>query len=158
MEEYLIVIKKYATFNGRASRREFWMFVLINFLIGIGIGIIDSALGFEYGQGPNKQGIIGSIYSLAVFLPGLAVSVRRLHDTNKPGWILALFYGGIIAYLLLILNQFNSRSVLVIFGLAVIAASIWLIVMFATKGDEGPNKYGPDPCGSDDLEIEDHLI
>lgn len=77
MNWYLAVLTKYADFKGRAQRQEFWMFVLINFLIGIGLGIIDSMFGI---------GILEGLYVLAVLVPGLAVGARRLHDTGRTGW------------------------------------------------------------------------
>lgn len=112
MEWYLKVVRdNYANFNGRARRQEYWMFVLFNLLISIGANIIDYVLGTSF---------ISLLYSLAVFIPGLAVSVRRLHDTGKSGWMMLI-------------------------ALIPIIGAIWLIVLFATEGDMGPNKYGPDP-------------
>lgn len=78
MEWYLEVIKKYAVFNGRARRKEYWMFFLINFIIGTLLGIMDKSI--------SNIGLLGAIYSLAVFIPSMAVTVRRLHDTNRSGW------------------------------------------------------------------------
>ncbi|MBN2890847.1 MAG: DUF805 domain-containing protein [Bacteroidales bacterium] len=73
-----VVLKKYADFNGRASRPEFWYFVLANFLVGFILGFI------KIGGYP----IFSSIYSLAVLVPGLAVGARRLQDLGKSGWYL----------------------------------------------------------------------
>ena len=157
MEEYIKVIKNYVNFKGRAPRREFWMFVLINILISIGLSILDNALGLNFGSGPSKQGILGSIYSLFIFLPNLAVTVRRLHDTNKPGWYILVFYAIAIVFgVYMALNP--SGSSITIFALVLLAISIYFIVLLATEGDKGANDYGPDPYGSDELDIEDHLI
>ncbi|MEU1377869.1 DUF805 domain-containing protein [Streptomyces triculaminicus] len=82
MHWYVDVLKKYATFSGRAGRPEFWMFTLISFVISIVLAVIDSALG--------TAPVIGLVYSLAVLLPGLAVGVRRLHDIDRSGWWLLL--------------------------------------------------------------------
>jgi len=91
MEWYLKVLKNYANFNGRARRKEFWMFYLINFIIAFVIGIIAGMISFP---------LLGTIYSLAVLVPTLAVGVRRIHDGNKSGWfILIPFYN---LYLLII--------------------------------------------------------
>lgn len=79
MNWYLEVLKKYATFDGRATRSEFWYFVLFNIIFSIVCGILDAIIG-------SKVGIIGLIYSLAVLLPSIAVATRRLHDINKSGW------------------------------------------------------------------------
>ncbi|HEY8985897.1 MAG TPA: DUF805 domain-containing protein, partial [Streptomyces sp.] len=77
MQWYLDVLKKYAVFSGRARRQEYWMFALFNIVISIVLSIIGSVLDL---------GILSIIYSLAVLLPSLGVSVRRLHDTGKSGW------------------------------------------------------------------------
>ena len=77
MNEYLGVLKKYATFSGRARRKEFWMFALINFIIMVVLSGVDMMLG---------TGILSGIYALAVFLPSIAVGARRLHDIGKTGW------------------------------------------------------------------------
>ena len=79
MNYYLDVLKKYIVFDGRARRKEYWMFILFNVIIGGVLAILDSILG---------TAILGYLYSLAVLLPSLAVQVRRLHDINKPWyWI-----------------------------------------------------------------------
>ena len=80
MNWYLTVLKNYAGFSGRARRTEFWMFVLVSFLISIVLGIIDAILDTK---------IPGYLYNLAVLIPSLAVGVRRLHDTGRSGlWLL----------------------------------------------------------------------
>ncbi|QVW26858.1 DUF805 domain-containing protein [Pseudomonas hormoni] len=79
---YIEVLKKYAVFTGRASRREYWMFILINLLIAVGLGIVDGLLG--------GKGFISNSYSLAMFIPSIAVGVRRMHDTDRSGWWLLL--------------------------------------------------------------------
>ena len=83
MDEYLEVWKKYADFQGRASRREYWMFMGINLLIAIVFGIVDAMV---FGETP----ILGILYTLAMLVPSLSVSVRRLHDTNRSGWWLLI--------------------------------------------------------------------
>ena len=133
------------------------MFVLINILISIGLSILDNALGLNFGSGPSKQGILSSIYSLFIFLPNLAVTVRRLHDTNKPGWYILVFYVIVIAFVAYMIMNPSGSSVTIL-GLIILAISIYFIVLLATEGDKGTNDYGPDPYGSDELDIEDHLI
>ena len=78
MEWYLKVVRdNYANFNGRASRQEYWMFILFNFIFTIVVGFIDGFLSL---------GFLSLLYVLAILIPGLAVLVRRLHDVNKSGW------------------------------------------------------------------------
>ncbi len=95
MNWYLTVLKKYATFSGRARRKEYWMFVLFNIIFSIIISVID---GIISGGNYEKNGIIGTIYSLALLIPSLAVAVRRMHDVGKSGWfILIPIYNFILA-------------------------------------------------------------
>lgn len=78
MKWYLECWRKYVTFSGRARRREYWMFALFNIFASFAAGAVDFILVLP--------GTMNGLYSLAVFLPGLAVSVRRLHDTDRSGW------------------------------------------------------------------------
>ena len=79
---YLGVLKKYAVFSGRARRKEYWMFTLFNILIAFLLGILETIIG--------AGDILSNLYSLAVLIPGIAVGVRRLHDTDRSGWWLLL--------------------------------------------------------------------
>jgi len=84
MNWYLEVLKKYAVFNGRARRKEYWYFFLFNLIISIALMVIDGMTGtFSPEAG---MGLLGGIYMLALLIPGIAVMVRRLHDTNRSGW------------------------------------------------------------------------
>lgn len=97
MNHYVEVLKKYAVFSGRASRAEYWYFVLINFVVSFLIGFISRLVGLADSSG---QSILSNIYSLAVLVPSIAVGVRRLHDVGKSGWFLLIpFYN---LYLLII--------------------------------------------------------
>lgn len=100
MNWYLEVLKKYAVFSGRARRKEYWFFLLFNVIISIVLGIIDGVTGsFSPEVG---VGFLGGIYSLAVLIPGLAVSVRRLHDTERSGWWLLIAFVPIIGAIVLL--------------------------------------------------------
>ena len=94
MNWYLGVLKKYADFSGRARRKEFWMFALINFIIAIVLSVVDSMIGMP---------VLGLIYSLGVLLPGLAVGARRLHDIGKSGWWLLIGLVPFIGIIVLII-------------------------------------------------------
>ncbi|MEW2070889.1 DUF805 domain-containing protein [Streptomyces sp. NPDC007346] len=90
MNWYLDVLKNYAGFSGRARRKEYWMFALVNFVIAIVLSIIGAAIGTD---------ILYYVYLLAVLIPSLAVGVRRLHDTGRSGWWLLIaltLIGGIV--------------------------------------------------------------
>lgn len=82
MEWYLKVLTNYVGFQGRARRKEYWMFVLFNIIISIVLGIIEAVIGTNQ--------VLSFIYSLAILLPSLAVAFRRLHDTGKSGWWLLI--------------------------------------------------------------------
>ncbi|MFD8205164.1 DUF805 domain-containing protein [Streptomyces sp. NPDC059695] len=77
MNWYVDVLKKYAVFDGRARRKEFWMFVLFNAIILTVLTLVDEVIGFR---------LLSSLYGLAVLLPYVGVLIRRLHDTGRSGW------------------------------------------------------------------------
>jgi uncharacterized membrane protein YhaH (DUF805 family) len=118
MNWYLMVLKKYVTFGGRARRKEYWMFSLFNIIFTIAAMTMDNLLGINFN--PSKYGPIYCLYGIAVFLPSLAVSVRRLHDAGKSGWYLFM-------------------------ALIPIAGAILILVKLCTDGITGQNKYGPNP-------------
>lgn len=118
MNWYLKVLKNYANFSGRARRKEYWFFVLFNVIFAVAAMILDNVLGLamrDVGYGPFYL-----LYALATLIPGIAVSVRRLHDIGKSGWYFLLAFipcvGGII-----------------------------LLVFALTPGDTYSNEYGADP-------------
>ncbi|MGW7452197.1 DUF805 domain-containing protein [Streptomyces sp. NPDC054787] len=112
MHYYTDVLKKYADFSGRARRQEYWMFFLFNLAALIIVAILDNVIG--------TYPVLYLIYAVAVFLPGLAVGVRRLHDTGKSGWWMLISFVPLIG-------------------------GIWLIVLMASEGHAQPNQYGPNP-------------
>lgn len=150
MNWYLLALKKYATFSGRSRRQEYWMFFLFNIIISIVLAILDEVLGLKLSaEGINDIGILANIYSLALFIPGLAAAVRRLHDVNRSGWFLLL---PLAPYILIFIGPFLGKmgfAVSFMGGLTVIVFAIVLIVLLATKGDDDENQYGPDPKGTD---------
>jgi uncharacterized membrane protein YhaH (DUF805 family) len=114
MNWYLAALKNYAGFTGRARRKEYWMFALVNIVVYVVIAILAAVTGSK------AVFAIYAIYALAVLIPGLAVLVRRLHDTNRSG---AWFFIALIPFI----------------------GGIWLLVLVASEGNQGPNQYGSDP-------------
>jgi uncharacterized membrane protein YhaH (DUF805 family) len=117
LENFLAVINKYKVAEGRARRREFWMFVLLNFIVGIVfsiLGIIPIVNIFTW--------LASTLFAIAIFIPQLMVGVRRLHDTNKTAWFMLLLIIPIVGWII-------------------------LIVFWALEGNSGSNNYGPDPKG-----------
>ncbi len=112
MEWYLNVLKNYAVFSGRARRKEYWMFVLFNLIISCVIAVVEAMVG--------SPGWLGAIYFLVVFIPSIAVSIRRLHDTDRSGWWLLI-------------------------ALIPLLGSLVLLVFFVLEGTAGDNGHGADP-------------
>ena len=117
MNWYLQALKKYAVFEGRATRQEYWMYVLFNAIAAVVFVIVDTVLGTSSSGMPF--GMLTAVYLVGTILPSLAVLVRRLHDTNRSGWwvlLSAVPFGGIV-----------------------------LLVFAIQDSDAGPNQYGPNP-------------
>jgi uncharacterized membrane protein YhaH (DUF805 family) len=117
MHWYLEALKKYVSFSGRSRRKEYWLFVLFNLVFAFVLGFIDGLAGLvgESGYGP----LVG-LYTLAVLIPGIAVGVLRLHDTDRSGWWLLI-------------------------ALAPLIGIIGLLVFLASDSQTGSNKYGLSP-------------
>lgn len=98
LEIYSVPWKKFADVKGRARRKEYWTFVLINFLISLVLGVIDGALGLN----SSGVGVLGGLFSLASLVPGIAVGVRRLHDTGRSGWWLLIAFIPLVGALILL--------------------------------------------------------
>ncbi|MDR1816732.1 MAG: DUF805 domain-containing protein [Puniceicoccales bacterium] len=128
MNYYLGCWKKYAVFDGRARRREYWFFTLFNVLVSCAVQLLGVLLGRSLSSGGAMSEfetlsvvvLLSPGYSLAVLLPSLAVSVRRLHDTGRSGWNLLWMLLPIIGYIV-------------------------LFVFTVLDSQPGPNKYGPNP-------------
>lgn len=102
MQQYVDVLKKYAVFQGRAARREYWMFVLFQFIISIVLGIVAGLIRIP---------ILSTLYGLATLIPSLAVGARRLHDTGRSGWWLLIGLIPLIGTIILIVFfVFDSQA------------------------------------------------
>ncbi|WP_261817199.1 DUF805 domain-containing protein [Vibrio gallicus] len=111
MNWYIMALKKYATFSGRARRKEFWYFFLINMLVGFSLAFADQLMGNLNPE--TGRGLLSGIYTLFMFIPYIAVGVRRLHDTNRSGWwmlIVLIPIIGIIALLIFMALDSDSDS------------------------------------------------
>ena len=113
MNYYIEAIKKYAVFTGRARRSEYWYFVLFNFLAAIVVVFLGGLFN-------DRDQTLYRLYVLAMFLPALGVTIRRLHDIGKSGWW-------------------------ILFVLVPVVGAIFVIVWEATEGQPGSNKYGLNP-------------
>ncbi|PKV12626.1 DUF805 domain-containing protein [Xanthomonas prunicola] len=126
MEWMLLPLKRYADFNGRSRRKEYWMFALMQFLVLIVFGglfaIAAATMGNENGPGALAWliGAVMMIVCLALIVPAIAVTVRRLHDQDKSGW----FY---------------------LISLVPYVGAFVLLVFMCIEGTPGPNQYGENP-------------
>ncbi|OQY42476.1 MAG: hypothetical protein B6227_01970 [Fusobacteriia bacterium 4572_74] len=112
MNYYLKVLSQYKDFYGRADRREYWMFVLINFTINIALATVEQIFS------PNS-GVLSGMYALFVLIPGLAVTIRRLHDIGKSGWMQLVILIPLVGW-------------------------IWFLILMTREGENGRNQYGKD--------------
>jgi uncharacterized membrane protein YhaH (DUF805 family) len=134
MEWMLMPYRRYADFQGRSCRREFWMFTLLSVIVAFGavalmFGGADLA-GDRSNGGPLFWigGIAVIIWGLASFIPSLAVQVRRFHDQDRSGWMMLL---GFIPYL----------------------GTFIVLIFMCLEGTRGPNRYGPDPLDPSNIDI-----
>ncbi len=117
--EYINAIKNWRRWDGRSRRRDYWMFTLVNFII---TSLLSALIPLLSG---NKTLFLTAIflfgiYSLLIIVPSVAVTIRRLHDTNRSGYYFFVQFIPLIG-------------------------TIWFLILMATVGDYGPNKYGADP-------------
>ena len=125
MKWYLKCLNQYADFSGRARRTEYWMFTLFNMIFTLLTLFIGALLGTAlFGASGTVIGSMGLyvLYLIAIFIPGLSVFVRRLHDTENSGWMF---------FILLI----------------PLIGSIWVFVLMIMDSKPGENKWGPNPKG-----------
>ncbi|MGY4396546.1 uncharacterized membrane protein YhaH (DUF805 family) [Sphingomonas sp. UYAg733] len=168
MEWMILPLKKYFQFSGRSRRKEYWMWVLFVFVVYVVLSIIDSALGLggrssfgpsgganPYGSGAGvgafvSGGVLASIFALATLVPGVAVSVRRLHDIDRTGWwILAPVLPYLLGAILLVAGAMGGGGALAILGgiamFVGFVTAIVLLVWYCMNGTKGPNRFGEDP-------------
>ncbi|KLT69462.1 MULTISPECIES: DUF805 domain-containing protein [unclassified Flavobacterium] len=113
-----VVFENYANFSGRARRSEYWYYCLASALISMILGVLDYFANLS--PGGLELGVFRGLYGLVVFIPGLAVMVRRLHDVGKSGWFIFIILIPLIGV-------------------------IWFFISLCTEGDDGQNEYGADP-------------
>jgi uncharacterized membrane protein YhaH (DUF805 family) len=164
----LMPLKRYAEFSGRSRRMEYWMFQLFMFLVYMALIVLMMVVGggalMMAGGDPGTALAAGGavmiifilyiLFALAMFIPALAVTVRRLHDTNRSGkWVLGfvgayalMFVGGILAAGSPD-NPGLGGILSLVGGVAVIVLALILLVFMFLEGTRGPNNYGPDPKG-----------
>lgn len=176
MNDMIRPLRRYFDFRGRSRRREFWLWYLFVIIAFIVLSVVDTILGLggsaTMGRQPLAPGAIGynyaartaggvltGVFGLAVIIPNVAVSVRRLHDTNRRGWWLLLpvlpyiigagfLVGGFIGHIGASATGGALAAVGGLFMLAGFICAIVVLVFYCLEGTCGPNRFGPDPKGS----------
>ena len=124
MHWYLEVFRKYAVFSGRARRQEYWIFFLVSALVTIFLVVTEEFMGWKFEMDGDDLGFLSTLYHIAIFIPYLAVTIRRLHDTDRSGWW-------------------------VLIALIPLVGAIVLLVLLMLTGTRGDNRFGPDPKASE---------
>ncbi|MCY4429116.1 MAG: DUF805 domain-containing protein [Rhodospirillales bacterium] len=121
MSWFIGALKKYAVFEGRARRKEYWFFVLFYVIFALGLGLVEVFLGPEiYLDEAETFGLLSGLYGLGMLVPSISVTVRRLHDSGRSGWW-------------------------VLIGLIPLIGAIVLLVFMVLESQEGDNRFGPNP-------------
>lgn len=178
MEWMTLPLKRYAVFTGRSRPRELWMFALLQLIIYVVLVMFVSVIGAgvagfaSAGADAGAAGLMSMIAAMGIFalifglvylvffLPNLAVSTRRLHDTGRSGWWVMIYFGPwLLGVLLSIANAANPSQGVVamsmLLSLVQLIAIIVLIVFWCLPGTQGPNQYGPDPMGGSVANLSD---
>ncbi len=144
------ILEKYADFTGRAPRAEYWWYTLAIVIVSLVLTIVESIAGLR-GMIFGVYGPLTALFWLATIVPGIAVGVRRLHDTNRSGWWLLLFVPYLITMIMTAraaaagnLAAIGGFGLLSLVGLGL---SIVLLVFMVLPGTPGDNRYGPNPYG-----------
>jgi uncharacterized membrane protein YhaH (DUF805 family) len=135
MDWMLMPLRRYAEFSGRSRRKEYWLFVLFQLLVSAVIGAVFGRTTYTGAEGmmtgamlvQGTGGLIQNLFALVSFIPNLAVSVRRLHDQDRSGWLLLLVFVPVLGWFA-------------------------LLVFMCLEGTRGANRFGPDPKNPTDLE------
>lgn len=174
MKWYILAIKNYATFTGRARRKEFWMFVLFNIIFGLVAKLLDDVFGLSFDKtGMMNGGILNMLYSLFVLVPTLSLTVRRFHDIGKSGWIYFRFVlVSIIAtiiWITIVVVKLVQLGVsldpedidftmlkpaivpTLVYGLTMLVVGVWSLILMVRDSQPGTNKYGPNPKEAEDF-------
>ncbi len=139
-------LERYFTFYGRSGRAEYWWFTLIQVGFSLITTIIDDLLDLGKAGAPVSSNML---LALALFIPSLAVAVRRLHDMNRSGWALVTYGGMYLAVVIvgLIASMIFGVLGLIVMGLGLLGVTGGYIFLMASEGNRGDNNYGPSPYG-----------
>lgn len=120
VNNYIGVLSNYVGFRGRATRTEYWMFVLASVIVSIVLAVVGNVLGLTIGEGAGATNVLSLVYTLAVLLPSIAVMVRRFHDRGYSGWMALLLLVPVVGW-------------------------VAVIVFMVLPSERGDNRHGPYP-------------
>ena len=143
-------IQRYADFSGRAPRAEYWWYFLGTMIAYLVVMIVENIVGLDGTVGP--YGPLSLILMLGLLVPGLAVTVRRLHDTNRSGWwiliaVIPYFILGVLTAGAIASGSMGAMASAGLLGLVAMAGAIVLLVFMVLPGTKGDNRFGADPYG-----------
>jgi uncharacterized membrane protein YhaH (DUF805 family) len=151
MKWFKLAIQNYTVIQGRTSREGYWMFILFSVLLSMAAVILDFALGTRFGD----NGLIQTLLSLFLLVPGTTIVVRRLHDIGKSGkwymWFLIINAIIFFFYFFFLMAGALAGSITAMAGVGLILAAhclvagIIFLIPMCTRGTPGVNKYGPNP-------------
>ena len=172
MDWMLMPLRRYAQFSGRSRRKEYWMYILFLVIASFILQTIERMMGFQSmitgPQGASSitglqvggTGPVSGLFGLATLIPGIAVTVRRLHDTNRSGWWVGAFIAAYVALIGFTLSYIfygaggqgpnagiGTFATMGVAGFAILILGLVLLVFMCLNGTQGENRYGPDPKG-----------
>ncbi len=122
MSSMFLPLKRYADFQGRSGRKEYWMFLLFQIMVSIAVNLVSFiGASMESGLIAGLAAVVAGVFGLATFIPGIAVTVRRMHDIDKSGWQL-------------------------LWAFVPLVGAIILIIFMAKPGTNAPNRFGAAPA------------
>jgi len=150
-----LAFTRYFDFSGRSQRREYWSFLVFWLIVWIVTAWIDRAAGLRLpvpnGEAKPFVGLLATIFLLATFIPGLAVGVRRLHDSNRSGWWTALPFAPILLLVVAAMTGLMPPVPFRFLPLLVLIPPVVLLILMCLGGTSGPNRFGADPRGVEDV-------
>lgn len=145
------------TFQGRINRAKYWLAVLIYFVAAIVLALLGFMADRIVGGVGLLYGIVGTVVYVALLVSSVGVGIKRLHDRDRPGWWLLIFY--VLPTVILLVGTFlswstRSMAISAVFSLVASAISIWgFVELGCLRGTVGPNRYGPDPLAEESPSI-----
>ena len=144
VDQILEPFRRAFDYSGRSRRREYWLYALLTFVVLNVIGWIEETLGLAGANGGSSSPV-GGIVWLGLMIPGLAVAIRRLHDSNRAGWWVLLPLAPFLLWIAAMIAGLYRESHFPFVLIAIFVAPLAFLVLMCLPGTRGPNRFGPDP-------------